>query len=168
MLNKLHHLRSLRWLTAGLLLLLSSGCGWQLQGARHVSDSLLPMYMQLSDVHSDFSIALQTRLQTAGVHLTTDATQAHATLQVSKDENGRRVISVSQANTPLEYEVFYNIQVEVRSQSGEVLLQQPLSAARSMTYSEAAALAKQREERLLTTTLAGELADQLLRQIRTL
>lgn len=155
---------------AGLscLLLLSSACGWQLQGAHHVSDSLMPVYMQLSDAHSDFSVALQERLLTAGVHLTTDASAAHATLQVVKDDTGHRVISVSTSNTPLEYEVFYNVQVEVRSQTGDVLLQQPLSASRSYTYSEAAALAKQREERLLTESLADELADQVMRQIRTL
>lgn len=168
MLMKLHTLRPLRWLSVSCLLLLSSGCGWQLQGARHMSDTLMPLYVQLVDSHSDFGVALQARLRVAGVRLTEDATQAQATLHVSKDETGHRVISVSESNTPLEYQVFYNIQIELRSQSGEVLLQEPLSASRSITYNEAAALAKQREERLLTINLAGELADQLLRQIRRL
>lgn len=157
----------LRAVAAGMLLLLTA-CGWQLQGTRHVSESLTPMYMELSDAHSDFSNALQQRLRLAGVRFTDDSASPHTTLHVSKDEFGRRVISVSTSNTPLEYEVFYNVELEVRSPSGEVLLQQPLSTSRSYTYNEAAALAKQREERVITETLASELADQVMRQIRTL
>jgi len=156
-----------RALAASALLLLTA-CGWQLQGTRHVSESLTPMYLELSDAHSDFNNALQQRLRLAGVRFTDDTAVSHTTLHVSKDEFGRRVLSVSTSNTPLEYEVFYNVQLEVRSPSGDVLLEQPLSAARSYTYNEAAALAKQREERVIVETLASELADQVMRQIRTL
>lgn len=168
MFDKYRCLTLLRCIVIGSLLLLCNACGWHLQGAQRISAALLPMYVQLSDLHSDFSVALQSRLQTSGVRLTQDSMQAQATLHIIKDDTGRRVISVSESNTPLEYEVFYNIQIEVRSKSGDILLEQPLSAARSVTYNEAAALAKEREQRLITVTLAGELADQLVRQIRTL
>lgn len=160
--------RGWRALSVGLMLLLIGGCGWQLQGTRRVSAKLMPMYMQQIDAHSDFSAALRQRLRLAGVTVTEDASAAQTTLHIVKDESGHRIISVSATNTPLEYEVYYNVNVEVRSQSGDMLLQQPLSATHSYTYSESAALAKQREELILTETMAGELADQIMRQIRTL
>lgn len=149
-------------------MLLLTACGWQLQGARHIADNLQPLYVHWSDVHSEFALALQERLRIAGVRLTDNINEAHATLNIAKDETSHRVISVSTANTPLEYEVFYNVEVNVQAGGDDTLLQQPLSAARSYTYTEAAALAKQREEEVLTSTLAGELADQVMRQLKTL
>ena len=148
--------------------LLCSGCGWQLQGAHHVAANLQPLYLEFVDAHSEFSRALQQRLALAGVQLVDDASQAQVVLQVNRDNRGHRVISVSARNTPQEYEVFYDVEISLKEKSGAVLLLEPLAIAQALTYDETAALAKQREEQLLCETMAAELADQLLRQIRRL
>jgi len=149
-------------------LLLCASCGWHLQGVHHVSENLQPLYVQYSDLHSSFSRALQDRLRASGVEVATDDTQAKVILQITKDDTGHRVISVSATNIPAEYDVYYTVEFVLRSKSGELLLQQPLRGSQTMTYDETRALAKQREEHLLSDTMAAELADQLLRQIRRL
>lgn len=147
---------------------LCASCGWQLQGVHHVSADLQPMYVQYVDAHSPFSRALADRLRASGVQLTDNESQAKVILRITRDDAGHRVISVSEHNTPLEYEVFYNVEFTLRAQSGEAVLQQPLQSSQTMTYDETRALAKQREEQMLSDTMAAALADQLLRQIRRL
>ena len=154
-----------------LSVLLCASCGWQLQGVHHVSENLQPLYVEyaeLADQHSAFSRALQERLRASGVELAQDESQAKVVLQIIKEESGHRVISVSARNTPEEYEIYYSVEFSLKTHNGDLLLQQPLSSTQTMTYDETHALAKQREESLLSATMAAELADQLLRQIRRL
>jgi len=163
----LHTSRRIK-LLAMAYLLLCAGCGWQLQGVHRVSNDLQPLYVQYVDQHSRFSRALQDRLRFSGVQLVEEESQAKVVLQIIKEDNGHRVISVSPQNTPLEYEIYYTVEFSLRSRKDELLLQQPISSSQTMTYDETRALAKQREENMLSDTMAAELADQLLRQIRRL
>jgi len=75
--------------------LLLSACGWQLQGARRVPESVSPLYLDLNDEHSPFAQSLQQRLREAGVHVTTDRSRAQTVLSVSRDVGGHNVLSVS-------------------------------------------------------------------------
>jgi len=158
---------SIRVVCIGLLMLCAS-CGWQLQGAHHVSPDLQPLYVQYLDTHSMFSRALQERLRTSGVLIAQNESEAKVVLQITKDDVGHRVISVSARNTPEEYEIYYQVEFRLKEHSGDATLQPPLHASQTMTYDETHALAKQREENVLDESMAAELADQLLRQIRRL
>jgi len=149
-------------------LLLCVSCGWQLQGVHHVSADLQPLYVQYVDTHSTFSRALQERLRNSGIQMAQNESEAKVVLQITREDAGHRVISVSARNQPLEYEIFYNVEFTLKPRAGELMLQQPLHASQSMTYDESHALAKQREENMLSESMAAELADQLLRQIRRL
>lgn len=155
-------------LAFGMCVLLCTSCGWQLQGVHHVSADLQPLYLEFIDAHSSFSRALQDRLKLSGVELVQNESDAKAILQITKEDSGHRVISVSASNTPEEYQLYYTVEFSLKSHTGEVLLQQPLSGSNTMTYDENQALAKQREETMLSDAMAAELADQLLRQIRRL
>lgn len=148
--------------------LLCASCGWQLQGMHHLSERLQPLYVEYFDIHSPFSQSLQERLRASGIQLVTAESEAAAILQITRDDTDHRVISVSKRNTPEEYEVNYSVEFTVKSRNGEIILQQPLSGLQTMTYDESHALAKQREEALLVDSMAAELADQLLRQMRRL
>ncbi len=150
------------------LCILLVGCGWQLQGVHHVSAELQPLYVQYVDEHSVFSRALKDRLRGSGVEIAENESMAKVILQITKEDSGHRVISVSQRNTPEEYEVYYNVEFVLKSRNGDLMLQQPLASSHTMTYDENRALAKQREENVLSDDMANELADQLLRQIRRL
>jgi len=149
-------------------LMLGVSCGWQLQGVHHISLELQPLYVQYADTHSTFSRALQERLRTSGVQMVQNESEAKTILQISKEDAGHRVISVSARNTPEEYEIYYHVEFTLRSHGGDTISQPPLHASQTMTYDETHALAKQREENKLSESMAADLADQLLRQIRRL
>lgn len=134
----------------------------------HLSERLQPLYVEYADIHSPFSRSLQERLRTSGIQLVSSESEATATLQITRDEANHRVISVSKRNTPEEYEINYSVEFTVKSHAGDVVLQQPLTGLQTMTYDESHALAKQREESMLIDSMAAELADQLLRQMRRL
>lgn len=147
---------------------LLSGCGWQLQGALRVPENLSPLYLDLVDIHSLFAQALEQRLNAAGVNVTHDRNQAHAALRIIKDDGGHHVSSVSALNEPQQYEVYYNIEYRldrILPESTNVLAPQALASSRTMSYDKTLALAKQREELALRDTLAGELADQVMRRL---
>src|SRR5690348_15381686 len=103
---------------ATLCCLLLSACGWQLQGARPIPESVSPLYLDLSDEHSPFAQTLQQRLRDAGVNVTTDRGRAQTILRVSRDAGGHNVSSVSALNEPQQYEVFYNVEYRL-DQSGD-------------------------------------------------
>jgi len=151
-----------------IVLMVLAGCGWQLQGIHHLSADLQPLYVQYADTHSPFSRALQERLRTSGVQIAQSEADASAVLQITREDSGHRVISVSTRNTPEEYEIYYHVEFMLKPRKGDSILQQPLHAAQTMTYDELHALAKQREENMLSEAMAAEMADQLLRQIRRL
>jgi LPS-assembly lipoprotein len=157
------------WLVTSCCLLLSA-CGWQLQGARRVPESLSPLYLDLSDEHSPFAESLQQRLRDAGVNVTAERSRAQAVLYVSNDAGGHNVSSVSALNEPQQYEVFYNVdyRLDLGDSSANLLPPQTLSAARTMSYDKTLALAKLREERALRDTLAADLADQVMRRLSML
>lgn len=161
-------MRRVCWVTLCCLLL--SACGWQLQGARRVPESLSPLYLDLSDEHSPFAQSLQQRLREAGVSVTTDRGRAQAILRVSNDAGGHNVSSVSALNEPQQYEVFYTVdyRLDGPGASTSLLPPQAISAARTMSYDKTLALAKLREELALRDTLAAELADQVLRRLSML
>lgn len=158
-----------RWLP--LFCVLLSACGWRLQGVHRVPEELLPLYLDLEDSHSAFADALQQRLRRSAVSVTADRRQARAILVVSRDDNGHHVSSVSALNEPQQYEVYYNVVYRLDRQgpaAGNLLAPQTMNAARTMSYDKTLALAKQREEKSLHDTLAGELADQVLRRLSML
>jgi LPS-assembly lipoprotein len=160
--------RTLSWLLLIACLLLCTSCGWQLQGRHAISEHLQPLYVEYADIHSPFSRSLQERLRLSGIPLVAVDSEAAATLHITRDETSHRVISVSKRNTPEEYEINYSIEFSIKSRNGEIFLQQPLSSLQTITYDESHALAKQREENMLIDSMAAELADQLLRQMRRL
>lgn len=148
-----------------------SACGWQLQGARRIPESLSPLYLDLTDAHSPFAESLSRRLREAGVNVTDERSQAQAILRVSGDASGHTVSSVSALNEPQQFEVYYNVEyrLDLRADdAANLLAPQSLSATRTMSYDKTLALAKQREELSLRDTLAAELADQVMRRLSLL
>jgi LPS-assembly lipoprotein len=163
----MHILRACCWLSIALL----TGCGWQLQGMHRIPENVVPLYLDLTDIHSPFAESLTQRLQQAGVDLTDDRNRAQAILRVNKDSSGHRVSSVSALNEPQQYDVYYEVEYRLDTRapgSTNLLAPQTLNAARIMTYDKNLGLAKQREELFLRDTLATELADEVMRKLSML
>lgn len=149
-------------LSALALSALLTACGWRLQGATRLPESVSVVYIDAVDPYSDFSRALRRSLQDAGARVVEDRAAAAAVIKIRKDNPGQSVQSVSALNIPQEYQVFYQLEYAVELNGKEVIEPQTVTLSRNYSYDENVMLAKQEEEGVLRAALAHDLAGQVL------
>ena len=159
-------LRSL--LFVGLAALLLTGCGFHLQGSVALPEGVRSVYLATSDELTPFAVALKQSIERSGATLATSAAVADTVLRITKDRNGRRVLSVSARNTPQEYEAYYNVEYSIDRAGKEVVAAQPLELTRNFTFEESQLLAKDREQEVLRDAMAQDLANLVLRRLEAL
>ena len=145
-----------------------AGCGFQLRGVVDLSPRMAAPYLEVSDTHTPLYVALRDSLRASGAQLAPTRERASAVIRIHRDESGRRVLSVSAANTPQEFEVFYTVEYSVSANGEELLPRQSLTLTRDYTYDETQVLAKQHEERAIREALARELAALVTRRLAVL
>jgi LPS-assembly lipoprotein len=160
--------QALRRMTSLLVLAGLTACGFHLQGAARVSPRLAAVELVAPDRYSDLQQALRESLSLSGARLVEVAGSPTATLRLTRDEHGRRVLSVSARNTPREVEVFYTAEFSIES-GGQVLVPvQEITLTRSLSYDETALLAKEQEQEQVRAALAREVAALITRRLAAL
>jgi LPS-assembly lipoprotein len=157
--------RSALFLLLGLSL---AGCGFHRQGVTPMPEVMKRMYVDATDQRTDFQLGLRHALEASGSELVEDAKLSTATLKVTRDESGQRVLSVSARNTPREYEVYYTVTYSVTSEGRELLPPQTLTLTRDYGFNEQKLLAKEEEEEILREALARDLVGIVLRRLASL
>ena len=147
-----------------------AGCGWRLQGAEQLPQSMAVIRIDTADTYSDFFREMRGQLQAAGatVQNSNGTAPAPAVMQVHRDETGQRVLSVSARNTPEEYEVYYRVEYSVQVGGAEIIPRQELQLTASYSYDSRIVLAKQHEQQGMQQALARELAAVVMRRLSTL
>jgi LPS-assembly lipoprotein len=157
---------------AGLLLLAAAGaaagCGFHLQGRPDYIPELESVYLQVPDRSSDLARELRRSLLVSDVRLVSRPEEATAILEIVRDSSGREVESVSAANRPQEYRVFYTATYRVKSGDAVLLTPQNVTRTRIYTWNEIEVLAKDHEETLLRGALAREIAGVIARRLATI
>lgn len=153
---------------AVMLAALSGGCGFQVRGATQYPEGMEVVYVDSDDRYSPFYRELTSTFRQGGLMLTPDATKADTIFRVSQDQSGRRVLSVSARNVPVEYEVYYTIRYSVTINGEERLAVQQLTLTRNYTYNDTEVLGKSIEESVLRDALAAELVGRVTRRIGSL
>jgi LPS-assembly lipoprotein len=125
-------------------------------------------YIDAEDERSSFLLTLQRSLQASGSTITPDRAAATAVLHIEHDETGQRVLSVSAANKPTEYEIFYTIKYSVTSEGKELLTSQTLTLTRDYSFDEQTLLAKEHEEDILRQALARDLTGIVMSRLASL
>ena len=125
-------------------------------------------YISATDHRSLFYRELRAALQSAGVQLVDNATDATATFTILYDETDQRVLSVSARNVPTEYEVHYTVEYALVGGAKNLLESQTLTATRNYTYDSTLVLGKAREQELLREAIVDDLVRIVLKQISTL
>jgi LPS-assembly lipoprotein len=148
--------------------MLLSGCGFHLEGRTPLPPVLKAAFVEAQDPRSDFVQSLRKAMLISGAHPADAKQGATAVVNVVKDEVTRRVLSVSAANRPTEYEVTYTVQFSVESGDKTLLANQEVSATRSYSFDERLLLAKQHEEAVLREAMAKDLADIVMRRLASL
>ncbi|HSC16079.1 MAG TPA: LPS assembly lipoprotein LptE [Gammaproteobacteria bacterium] len=150
------------WLVA------ASGCGFQLQGAGTLPASMSRTFVDTDRPHSEFLESLTDVLRQRGAEVLAAPSEGAAVLDISLDETGQRVLSVSARNIPREYEVYYAVTFSLRVGAESLISNESLVVTRAYTYDETEVLAKAAEEQILREALAADLARRVMQRIQSL
>ncbi|HUO67842.1 MAG TPA: LPS assembly lipoprotein LptE [Gammaproteobacteria bacterium] len=155
---------------AAALAILSAlgGCGFHLQGADTLPPVLAKTYVVSSAPHSDFVASVTDALRVRGATIVGKDEPGAAQLNVTADDTGQRVLSVSARNIPREYEVYYSITFSLQVGDQKLIQGETLVVSRSYTFDETQVLAKASEEEVLRRALADDLARRVVRRIEGL
>lgn len=149
-------------------LMLVQACGFQPRGKASLPESVQAIHIATNDRYSPFYRQLTTVVRSNGVKLTADPDAADAVIRVSRDDTGRRVLSVSPRNVPAEYDVFYTVSYAILVDGAVVFEPQTLTLNRDYTYEPTQVLGKTREEDEIRNALAADLAGLVTRRLNAL
>jgi LPS-assembly lipoprotein len=152
----------------GLLGLLLGACGFHLQGHTPLPAQVKTPYLEAPDRQSEFVVSLRHDLLSNGAQLMQDKGKASAVVSILQDQMTRRVVSVSAANQPNQYEITYTVRVSVTDGDKELLPPQELTTTRTYSFTEPELLAKGHEEDVLSQDMARDLADRVMRLLSQL
>ncbi len=150
------------------VLLATPGCGFHLQGAGTLPSSMMRTFVETERPHSEFLVNLTDVLKQRGAEVLAAPAEGAAVLDISSDETGQRVLSVSARNIPREYEVYYAVTFSLRVGTENLITDESLVVTRAYTYDETQVLAKAAEEGILRRALAEDLARRVLQRIQAL
>ncbi len=160
-----------RKLAGGIVLGLAlavAGCGFHLQGAGSLPASMARTYVDTDRPHSEFLQTLTDVLRQRGAEVLAAPAEGAAVLDITVDETGQRVLSVSARNIPREYEVYYAVTFSLRVGADSLINNESLVVTRAYTYDETQVLAKAAEEEILREALASDLARRVMQRIQAL
>lgn len=143
-------------------------CGFHLQGHTPLPAVVKTPYVEAPDRQSDFVASLRHDLLTDGAQLSLERAKSSAVISVLQDQMVRRVVSVSAANQPNQYEITYTVRVSVTAGEKELLPAQDVIETRTYSFSEPLLLAKGHEEDVLREDMARALADRVMRLLSQL
>jgi LPS-assembly lipoprotein len=145
-----------------------AACGFHLQGRAPLPAQVKTPYLEAPDRQSEFVQSLRHALLSNGAQLMTDKGNASAVISILQDQVTRRVVSVSAANQPNQYEITQTVRVSVTAADKELLPAQEIVATRTFSFSEPLLLAKGHEEDVLRQDMARDLADRVMRLLSRL
>ena len=152
----------------GAVALCLSACGFRLQGHAALPAVVKTPYVEAPDRQSDFVQSLRHELLSNGAQLVPEKGKSSAVISVLQDQMIRRVVSVSAANQPNQYEITYTVRVSVTAGDKELLPAQDVIETRTYSFSEPLLLAKGHEEDVLREDMARDLADRVMRLLSRL
>jgi LPS-assembly lipoprotein len=145
-----------------------AACGFQLQGRQVLPPQLATVQVDAVDRHSDFTRALRRSLDASGARLVDRGGEGVAVVKVLSDRVTENVLSVDARNIPTDYELIYEVEVEVRAGGEELMPAEPFMLSRIYSFNEAKLLAKEREKDVLRQALARDMAGMVLRRLTSL
>lgn len=144
-----------------LSLLFVSGCGFHLKHHDGLADKYPQIFLQSSDPNGELTRFIKIRLRGAGIKIVTAPGDDIAILKIERERRSSRTISLYANAQNAEKELSYNLGYTIQS---------PGYASKSFTFNlyrdfldnAAQALAKSREEELLTKEVRTIAADHII------
>jgi LPS-assembly lipoprotein len=143
-------------------------CGFRLVGSDPLPPSMAHPYVSLKDPYTDFSREFEHQLKSAGAVLQAAREGATATIDVTRDQVAQRVLSVSAANIPTEYELTYTVIFSVQKDGKEVLPSQTISLSKDYSFNQDVELAKEHEADIIRQQMARDLVAIAMHRLTSL
>ena len=102
-------MKTLKQLTCLIGLLILSGCGFELQNTGNLNEKIDSVYIQTIDPYSSFFRSIKDALRNNGVMISDKRDEASYVLVIKEDISSDRILSISAKNTPMEYEIAYQV-----------------------------------------------------------
>ncbi|MCZ6516400.1 MAG: hypothetical protein O6763_02815 [Gammaproteobacteria bacterium] len=157
-----------RAVVSALCLVVTTGCGFQLQTTGEYPPAMAVTYLEAADQYTVFYRKLSAALSNGGVRVTRAPGEATTVVRILHDETGQRILSVSPRNVPEEYDVFYIVRYSVSIEGKEVLPEQSLVQTKDYAYDETEVLGKASEEQILREAIADDFVRSVTRQLTRL
>ena len=102
-------MKTLKQLTCLIGFLILSSCGFELQNTGNLNEKIDSVYIQTVDPYSSFFRIIKDSLRNNGVMISDKRDEASYVLIIKEDISSDRILSISATNTPMEYEIAYQV-----------------------------------------------------------
>jgi LPS-assembly lipoprotein len=155
-----------RYLSIALIALLLTACGFHLRGAY-----VFPFKTASIEVPGalpEFAVQLKRVLQNEGsINVVESTAKPQARIRMLEIFTDKRILSLSSGGKVREFALEQRIRFDVVDENDrELLAPTTIAATRDFSFSDAQALAKEGEERLLRADMQSDLIAQVLRQLQ--
>ncbi|MEW6989504.1 LPS assembly lipoprotein LptE [Colwelliaceae bacterium 6441] len=159
--------KTVSFVLAVALILVSSGCGFKLRGDYLLAPELQTLYVSSVDKHGELTRLVRQHLSQNQVMIVKSFSKDIPELRILKDKLDRRTLSVFPNGQVAEYELIYTVKYQIRFANEE---NQSFTFEINRDYQDDPdlALAKSRELSLILREMRQESADKILRNMATI
>lgn len=164
MLHILKHRHLAYWFSMLALSVMVTACGFHLRQPSPIAFKTVQI-----KGNTLINTALKKALKEQGIQIVTDAEDAELQLELLKEENEQRILSLSGTGVVREYELYYRIQYRTKLASDATwTLPIIMEGRRDYTYNDANLLAKQAEQKLLSDSMQTDVLNGIMRRLSAL
>ncbi|TNF36590.1 MAG: hypothetical protein EP315_03925 [Gammaproteobacteria bacterium] len=163
----MHWRKNAQIVIAAWLMLLLSACGFHLRGAYEFPPQMATTHVAAVNPNSELVRALQRALRANQITLVDNPVDAGTVLRIGHETSSKRILSVDARGRAREYEIQYQIDVEVSSSDqGFTLPSQKLSLQREFLFDPEDVLGKSSEEADLLRDMQHDMVRLILLRIQ--
>ena len=146
--------------------LLLTGCGFQLQGEKHLAQPLHRLYLQTPDPYGQLARSIKQYLKMSNVQLVSYPNEATTILAITQDEPSQELLSVSGTQQTRQYNLRVTVTFEITTSKGVTIVgPQTLSETRTITIQSNQVLGSSNEANLFYQQMRRTLAYSILNRI---
>lgn len=151
-----------------VLVLLLSGCGFQLRGEAVLPPEMSKTRIVIDDEYSALARRVRVMLERSGVRFV-PADQASAVLEIPENEVVTEVLTIADNARVREYRVTHTVKFRLTNAQGQELVGwQTLRQSREISFDEQRILASSREQEYLREDLAETMAQLLVARLESI
>ena len=155
-------MKTLKQLTCLIGFLILSSCGFELQNTGNLNEKIDSVYIQTVDPYSSFFRSIKDSLRNNGVMISDKRDEASYVLIIKEDISSDRILSISATNTPMEYEIAYQVVWSLFKGNQEIISDIKHIETQDYSFDQNQLLGKRKEAEYLNDSLAEKISNGVL------